>query len=367
MTDPIKPQKDNQESISIPPSADLSAKPASGTAALTPVEISLLTIFGLVSLCGLSGAVFTFLPSEEPSQSNLALLPLCLSFTVGSLGSLAFIWFRQRAYPASAWLASSVVLWFIGVIILGFGSFAILSPGDFSFMENLRFSLTMCFLPGGTLTLGGLGLYLYDRRRKNLTPVLTATPGQRVKVAPLDAHLSQADKLKQASDYRQHILIIIDQQSPVFADQLAPIKRELQEWEAHLQALAQRLHDFEANEIIQRDLREIPATIDKLETQLQNETNPKIQLEIEEALAPYRQHQQQLKALSNLMRRIEFDIDETLASIASIYSQLQLLSAKGIDSSRAKRLSAEIEEQADHLNDLLEAMDEVYEDSAGSA
>jgi hypothetical protein len=30
---------------------------------------------------------------------------------------------------------------------------------------------------------------------------------------------------------------------------------------------------------------------------------------------------------------------------------------------RAKRLSAEIEEEADHLNDLLRAMDEVYEES----
>jgi hypothetical protein len=43
---------------------------------------------------------------------------------------------------------------------------------------------------------------------------------------------------------------------------------------------------------------------------------------------------------------------------------MQLLDIKKIDHHRAKRLSADIEEQADHLNDLLLAMDEVYGDSA---
>jgi hypothetical protein len=60
------------------------------------------------------------------------------------------------------------------------------------------------------------------------------------------------------------------------------------------------------------------------------------------------------------MRRTELDIDETLAAIGAIYSQLQLLGAKGIDSQRIRRLTASVDEQAQHLEDLLEAMDEVY-------
>jgi hypothetical protein len=64
------------------------------------------------------------------------------------------------------------------------------------------------------------------------------------------------------------------------------------------------------------------------------------------------------------MRRTELDIDETVAAMGAIYSQVQLIGVKKIDQRRAKRLSAEIEEQADHLNDLLLAMDDVYGESA---
>jgi len=78
-----------------------------------------------------------------------------------------------------------------------------------------------------------------------------------------------------------------------------------------------------------------------------------------------RQQQRQLDTLKTTMRRTELDIDETLAAIGAIYSQLQVLSAKEMDRARAKRLSAEIEEQNHRLDDLLSAMDEVYQSTAG--
>ncbi|OQY31007.1 MAG: hypothetical protein B6243_09190 [Anaerolineaceae bacterium 4572_5.2] len=60
------------------------------------------------------------------------------------------------------------------------------------------------------------------------------------------------------------------------------------------------------------------------------------------------------------MRGAEFDLDESLATMGTIYSQLQLFSAKEIDSSRARRLSDDIDEEGNRLDDLLAAMDEVY-------
>jgi uncharacterized coiled-coil DUF342 family protein len=86
---------------------------------------------------------------------------------------------------------------------------------------------------------------------------------------------------------------------------------------------------------------------------------------MEETLAGYREHQRQLDSLAAMLRRTELEIDETLAEIGTIYSQLQLLDARDIDRNRANRLSEEIEEQADRLSDLLDAMDEVYESSVG--
>jgi hypothetical protein len=170
--------------------------------------------------------------------------------------------------------------------------------------------------------------------------------------------------LNSAVEYRKDINRLIKKhQNGPFADQLQGISTNIIQWETYLRQLATRIRNFESNQLIQRDLKEVPAAVDRLQSQLAAETNPQVQKEIREALAQYQTHQQQLNALAVIIRRTELDIDETLATIGAIYSQLQLLGAKKIDSSRASRISADISEQSARLGDLLAAMDDVYESS----
>jgi hypothetical protein len=112
-------------------------------------------------------------------------------------------------------------------------------------------------------------------------------------------------------------------------------------------------------------MREVPAAISKLEGQIEREADPRVRAQMQETLDGYREHQRQLDSLKATMRRTELEIDETLAEIGAIYSRLQLLDAREIDRSRVVRLSEDMDEQADRLNDLLSAMDEVYDSSAG--
>jgi hypothetical protein len=322
----------------------------------TSLEIALLIILGVVSACGLGGIFLSFLPNTETGELNLAMLPTCLGMVVAGFSSMGLIWLRKRNVPASAWLAIGVLAWFVGVNILGWGGFAVLNPGDTPFVENLGFSMALCFVPGGFLTLLGLGLYLYDRRRDrgaNLVhrPAVSTERKSRYE-----------DKLERAAEYRLHITKLIkEKKDSALARQLRPIGDKLTAWETHLHQLVHRLDAFERNHIIQRDLQEVPAAIADLEDRLKTETNSDIRAEMAETLARHRSHQEQLNALVTMMRRTELDIDETMAAIGAIYSQLQLLGAREIDRARAKRLSADVEEQADRLGDLLSAMDEVYE------
>ena len=50
---------------------------------------------------------------------------------------------------------------------------------------------------------------------------------------------------------------------------------------------------------------------------------------------------------------------ETLAAMGTIYSQMQVLDAMDIDSTRAAEITGEIQEQVDRLNDLLSAYSDV--------
>ncbi|MCB0155658.1 MAG: hypothetical protein KDF65_12750, partial [Anaerolineae bacterium] len=194
-----------------------------------------------------------------------------------------------------------------------------------------------------------------------------AAPAQVEVARPSDSRLtgSQADKLRRAAEYRLRITRLIEQQRGSVADQLGPITNRLDAWEEHLRQLVERLHRIETDSMIQQDFKAVPAAISRLEAQLAAEANAKVQGEMEQTLAGLRQQQRQLDTLKTTMRRTELDIDETLAAIGAIYSQLQVLSAKEMDRSRARRLSAEIEEQNHRLDDLLSAMDEVYQSTAG--
>jgi hypothetical protein len=292
---------------------------------------------------------------------NYELFPACLGMLFAGATSMGLIWARKRQVPASAWLAAGIALWFFGLNILGWGGFAMLSPDERSFTENLGYSIALCFAPGGFLTVLGLILYGYDYRR-GLKAAVMADEQAGTSTGQQDGRFA---KIQWATEYRTAIFNLIEQhKETAFADQLAPIKTRLDRWETHLRELTEKLTAFEANRIIQRDLRDVPAAIQRLQTQLEAEADPKVRDEIAETLDRYREHQLQLAALMNLMRRTELDIDETVAAMGAIYSQMQLLDIKKIDHHRAKRLSADIEEQADHLNDLLLAMDEVYGDSA---
>lgn len=324
-----------------------------------PVEIVIMTILGLISLAGISGTFLSFIPSSQTGELNLALAPACLGMTFAGITSILMIWLRKRHTSASAWLALGIVLWFIGVNILGWGGFGVLNPNDKTFAENLGFSLALCFAPGGILSLLGLAFYGYDYRRNRQ---MTAETDDLEVPVPTETTQDWHDTLRRAKEYRQQIDKLIKQKKgSILASQLSQITTNLNQWLEHLEELVKSLHEFRSDQITQRDIQDVPVMIALLEEQLESEDDPHVRKEILETLARSQDHQRQLDSLVKLMRRTELDIDETLAAIGAIYSQLQLLGAKGIDSQRASRLSTDIDEQVHRLDDLLDAMDDVYE------
>ena len=56
----------------------------------------------------------------------------------------------------------------------------------------------------------------------------------------------------------------------------------------------------------------------------------------------------------------EFQLENTLAALGTLYTQLQPIGAKDVDSGRPQRLQEDITAQIASLQDSAEAMDEVY-------
>jgi tRNA A-37 threonylcarbamoyl transferase component Bud32 len=336
--------------------SEATAAPASG--GLSTAEWLVIGVLGLFSLLGISGGIFALRDLTDLSQ--VALLPMCLSMPVAGISTMVMLWLRKRTGITSVGLVLGLAAWLAGILTLGFGLFTIINPSPTnSFTENFAISTALCLLPGVVLALSGLAAYGFDFRRKQANPAKTGAAA--AKLSPPERRLDQ--KLRRAVDYHKQINRLIKQkQGSSYAAQLTSISASLNQWETHLRQLVVRVQNFQTNQLVQHDLVEVPAAINRLQTQLEQEADPHMRQEIREALTSYQAHQTQLDRLVSLIRRTEFDIDETLSAIGALHSQLQMLDVKGVDNSRAARLSVDITEQSARLSDLLSAMDDVYQD-----
>jgi hypothetical protein len=61
------------------------------------------------------------------------------------------------------------------------------------------------------------------------------------------------------------------------------------------------------------------------------------------------------------MKRADLQLDSSLAALGTVYSQLLLVGTKEVDSSRAERLQADIAEEVNSLQDVVESINEVYD------
>jgi uncharacterized protein YoxC len=61
------------------------------------------------------------------------------------------------------------------------------------------------------------------------------------------------------------------------------------------------------------------------------------------------------------MRQAELRLEESMTALSTVYSQMQLIGAREVDSSRSERLQADIREEIAQLNDLISSINEISE------
>jgi hypothetical protein len=177
------------------------------------------------------------------------------------------------------------------------------------------------------------------------------------------AHLSEnrvtSVHLDKAYAYKQQIdTFIQDTSNPHTRQRLQELSSQLGEWIQAIEAMAHHVARFQQNPLIHQDLESLPQTIDKLKTQLAAETDEVTRAELERTLAKREDQLALLERLQSRMRRAEIKIEDTLASIGIIYSQL-LTGDSTNHMADYSRLSEEVNEEVRTLQDHLEALEEV--------
>jgi hypothetical protein len=165
----------------------------------------------------------------------------------------------------------------------------------------------------------------------------------------------------QAIAYRERI----DKAVSRFADsgmqgRMQDVANQVEEWVRSIYTLASRLDAYQHDSIIKNDLQTVPDSIKKLKQRLNSEDNDAIRGELNDTIARRQAQYDNLLKLETTMGRAELQLENTLTALGTVYSQMLLVDAKDVDSSKAQRLRDNIAEQVDSLQDVLSSMDEVY-------
>ncbi len=167
------------------------------------------------------------------------------------------------------------------------------------------------------------------------------------------------ERLNAALEYRRNMLKLVKRHEGAMRVSLRQTVDDINAWIAHMHNLALHIDAFEGNQLVERDMREVPARIEKVKIRISQEKDERVREELEAQLRQLEQQRRNLEATISSIKRAEIQLESTLSSLGTIYAQMSLLGTKEVDSARAQRLRLEIQDEVSSLQDTIEAMDEV--------
>lgn len=169
------------------------------------------------------------------------------------------------------------------------------------------------------------------------------------------------ESVASALEYQRRIEVQIRaQQSAPIRERLEGTANQITDWISNIHQLALRLDLYRRDDLLDRERAALPAEIVRLREQLKQESNPQVREQITSVLAGKEKHWQTLRELDGRMSQAALQLEQSLTALATIYSQVQLVDAQSVNSGRAERLQADIQEQVARLNDLVASINEVY-------
>jgi len=190
--------------------------------------------------------------------------------------------------------------------------------------------------------------------------VVASLLSDQYKPRHLRSHKLRA-QLNKALEYQGLIAATLQRsQEGVLRDRLARATEPVEDWIEAIYRLAMRLDTFDQNMVLKRDLRSVPFEIDNFKKRLAQENDSAVEATLRNTIADKERQWEQLSQLQNTMEKAEYQMESTLAALGTVYAQMQAIDLRGAEKGRADRLRQDIDEQVAQLQDLSEAMDEVY-------
>ena len=169
-----------------------------------------------------------------------------------------------------------------------------------------------------------------------------------------------ANELQQAHRYQQNIAQMV-QAAP--ADSMERIRLEqlngrVTDWVHMIEEIVAHAQNQQEDRLLSEERKRVPEAIKRLEKQLKETDDPVLRQKLERTLTNRQRQLEQLDVSTRNRQLAELKVENTLAQLGIIYSQLRSGSYMNQTSSY-ERLSAEINDEVLALGDYLETLDEL--------
>lgn len=152
----------------------------------------------------------------------------------------------------------------------------------------------------------------------------------------------------------------------VRAERFTQLSKQFDAWVKDVEAMAQRVQMLRSNPLVIQDIKAVPESIRKLAGQLASETDPRVRQSLEQTLIARQGQMQSLEKLQATTRHAEVQLENTVASLGTIYSQA-LANNSTNQVADYQHLAVDVDERVRALQDELAAIEEVRLDRADRA
>jgi len=173
-------------------------------------------------------------------------------------------------------------------------------------------------------------------------------------------------EVETALEYQRRIEAQARSQRPgVLRDRLEYTAGQLSDWIGNIYELALKLDGYRRDELLAQEWETVPQEIEELAARRRLESDPTVQRELNAVLESKGEQWQALRALDARMKQAELQLEQSMAALATVHSQVQLIDARDVANGRSDRLEADIRDQIERLNDLIVSIDEISDQMSG--
>lgn len=171
--------------------------------------------------------------------------------------------------------------------------------------------------------------------------------------------------ISKALEYRTQMLELAKKAKGSLRMNLLQTVDDVNAWIGHMVDLSLHLDEFADNQLVTRDMKEVPGRIANVDKRIELERRRGGSEDVITELMKQREQLDNqlanLQAATNNSKRAEIQLESALASLGTIYAQMSRLGTSEVDSGKMQRMRLEIQEEVHSLQDTIHAMEEVQQ------